>query len=243
MKRSKLFKLFGLPVLALTLIVATPSCEVLDDLGLTNSEIAEGLREALRVSSDTSVSNASKTDGYYGNAAVKIFLPPEVQTAQSYINDYVPGGQALLEQLVLKLNRAAEDAATKATPILLDAVTNITINDAVDILYGTDTAATAYLRTNTYANLKTAFKPDIESSLTSVGAQQTWNTLTSNYNTYVANIPFLNAPPINTDLADYTTGKALDGLFHYVGNEEKKIREDPLHRVTSILERVFAKQD
>ncbi len=233
--------MLGMLTLAVAPLFFFTSCE---DLPFDNDDdIAAALREALQVSSDTSVNQASKTDGYYANLAVRILLPPEVVQAQSYIEDYIPGGEQLVSGLVVKLNRAAEDAADKATPILIDAITNITITDAVGILNGSDSAATVYLKNNTFTSLKTAFKPSIEASLQSVGAQQSWNTLTTNYNTYVEPIPFINAPPINTDLADYTTGKALDGLFHYIALEEEKIRKDPLHRVTDLLQRVFGQND
>ncbi|CAN5217414.1 DUF4197 domain-containing protein [soil metagenome] len=238
-----MFKRTRLAILGMIALVIVPtffftSCEELN-LPLNQSEVAAALREALKVSSDTSVNQASKEDGYYANLAVRILLPEEVQQVQGYVRTYVPGGEALMSSLVVKLNRAAEDAAVKATPILIDAITNITITDAMGILNGTDSAATVYLKTSTFTSLKTAFKPDIENSLQAVGAQQAWNSLTTNYNTYVAPVPFINAPPINTDLADYTTGKALDGLFHYVKLEEEKIRKDPLHRVTDLLRRVF----
>lgn len=244
-----MFKQIRLAVLGTAFLLIGPlflftSCDELPfDLPLSQSEIADGLREALKVSSDTSVNNASKVDGYYGNLDVRILLPAEVQQVQGYVETYVPGGDALLSSLVVKLNRAAEEAAVQATPILIDAITNITITDALSILNGTDSAATVYLKTNTFVSLKTAFKPDIEAALTSVGAQQSWNTLTTQYNSIVPNIPLLNAPPINTDLADYTTGRALDGLFHYVKQEESKIRNNPLHRVTDLLERVFGQND
>lgn len=245
-----MFKNTRLAVLGLAILLIAPtlfftSCEELPfKIPVSESEIADGLREALKVSSDTSVNQASQQDGYYANLAVRILLPPEVATAQSYI-DRIPGGlgTTLTNELMIKLNRAAEDAANKATPILIDAITNITISDALSILNGSDSAATIYLKTSTYASLKTAFRPTIETSLQTVGAQQAYSTLTSNYNTYVVPIPFLNAPSINTDLADYTTGKALDGLFHYVKLEEEKIRKDPLHRVTDILRRVFGQND
>jgi hypothetical protein len=113
----------------------------------------------------------------------------------------------------------------------------------LSILNGSDSAATVYLKSSTFVSLKTAFQPDIENSLQAVGAQQAYSTLTSNYNTYVVPIPFINAPSINTDLADYTTGKALDGLFHYIALEEEKIRKDTLHRVTDLLRRVFGQND
>ncbi len=243
-----MFNRIRLSLLGLAVLFTVPaffftSCEELPfDLPLSQSEVAAGLREALKVSSDTSVNHASKEDGYYANMAIRILLPPEVQNAQNIINN-IPGGTTLTNQLMVKLNRAAEHAADKATPILIDAITNITITDALSILNGSDSAATIYLKAATFSSLKASFKPDIQNSLQAVGAQQTYSTLTTNYNDYVTPLPFLNAPPINTDLADYTTGKALDGLFHYVAKEEEKIRRDPLHRVTALLKRVFGNND
>lgn len=234
-----------------SVMLTTYSCDDfnLDDFlntQLTEEEVAAGLRKALEVATDTSVGQASTANGYLTNAAVKILLPPEVQTARTYLGT-VPGGSvisdAIFEELIVRMNRAAENAATKASPIFVDAITNITINDAFDILYGGDTAATYYLKNQTFTPLKTAFQPDIQNSLEAVGAQQTWSTLTSNYNNLASSLPFFDFPEVNTDLADYTTGKALDGLFHYVAEEEKEIRENPLDRVTELLERVFGSLD
>ncbi len=236
------------------LLLPVTSCDDfnIDDYlnnGLTEGEVAAGLRQALEVATDTSVNQASKTDGYLANAAIKILLPPEVQTVNQFINDNVPGvsglSQTILDELVVKLNRAAENAATKATPIFVDAITGITITDAFDILQGSDTAATTYLKGATFTPLKDAFKPDIQNSLEAVGAQQVCGTLTTNYNTVAstAGLFGLSLPAMNTDLADYTTGKALDGLFHYVAQEEKEIRENPLDRVTELLQKVFGSLD
>ena len=149
----------------------------------------------------------------------------------------VPGvGPALIDEVVLKLNRAAENAAPEAKDILLNAILNITITDAINIVNGSNDAATVYLRNATHDDIADLFQPHIENSLETVGAQTAWGTLTTNYNSVA---PFIGQPQVNTDLADYTTNKALDGLFHLVAEEEGKIREDPLHRVSEILEQVF----
>ena len=142
----------------------------------------------------------------------------------------------MVDEVVLKLNRAAEDAAPQARDILLNAILNITITDAINIVNGQDDAATQFLKANTQTEIAALFNPHIETSLETVGAQTAWGTLTSNYNTVA---PFLGQPEVNTDLADYTTNKALDGLFHLVAEEEALIREDPVHRVSEILEQVF----
>ena len=175
-------------------------------------------------------------NGYFANQAIKILLPPEAQTIVTVINQ-VPGvGPALVDEVILKLNRAAEDAAPEAKDILVNAILNITITDAINIVNGNNDAATQFLRLNTQTEIAGLFLPHIESSLETVGAQTAWGTLTSNYNTVA---PILGQPQVNTDLADYTTNKALDGLFVLVAEEEGKIREDPLHRVSEILQQVF----
>ncbi|MBC8172543.1 MAG: DUF4197 domain-containing protein [Chitinophagales bacterium] len=212
------------------------SCEDLDlgDLTgeLTDQEVVAGLKEALNVGSDTAVAQGSAFDGYFGNALIKIAFPEDAAIVETVLSA-VPGGDVLLDLLVEKLNRAAEDAAVKATPILKDAILGINFDDAWDILNGADTAATNYLRVNTFSSLYDAFKPDIETSLESVGAQQAWEDVIDLYNS----IPFTD--DVNTDLADYTTNRALGGLFVLVGQEENKIRNDVSHQVTDLLEKVF----
>jgi hypothetical protein len=139
----------------------------------------------------------------------------------------------LVDEFVESMNHAAEDAADEAAPIFKDAITNISFDDAMGILNGADTSATNYLRINTFSDLYTAFKPDIQNSLEGVGAQQAWEDVIDLYNT----IPFTD--DVTTDLADYTTNKGLNGLFHLVGEEEIKIRTDIEHQVTSLLQEVF----
>lgn len=225
-----MFSLLGLSLTSCDQIVS-----VLEDL-LSEGDATEGLKEALRVGSDTAIASGSALDGYFANQAIKILLPPEAQTIVTVINQ-VPGvGPALVDEVVLKLNRAAEDAAPQARDILWNAILNITITDAIAIVNGENDAATQFLRTNTQTEIAGLFLPHIETSLETVGAQTAWGTLTSNYNTVA---PILGQPQVNTDLADYTTDKALDGLFHLVAEEEALIREDPTHRVSEILEQVF----
>lgn len=222
-----------------TSVVSMSSCETIQDfLPLTDAEIVEGLKEALRVGSDSSVAKGSKVNGYFGNALLKILLPPEAAPILEVITQ-VPGGQALLDEVVLKMNRAAEQAATSAAPILWDAITGITINDGLNILRGNDDAATQYLKGATQAQIVAAFRPFVLDAMNSVGAQSAWATLTSNYNTVA---PFLGKPQVNTDLTDHTTTKATDGLFLMVADEEKKIRTDVNHRVNDILRKVFGSQ-
>jgi hypothetical protein len=233
-------KVFVPFILIFTLLGGTlTSCDqivdIVEDL-LTEGDATAALKEALRVGSDTAVSNGSAVNGYFANQAIKILLPQEANVIVDVINQ-VPGvGPALVDEVVLKLNRAAEDAAPEAKDILVDAILNITITDAIAIVNGSNDAATQYLRSQTQGDIAALFQPHIETSLETVGAQTAWGTLTSNYNTVA---PILGQPQVNTDLADYTTNKALDGLFHLVAEEEGKIREDPVHRVSEILEQVF----
>ncbi|MCB0754321.1 MAG: DUF4197 domain-containing protein [Flavobacteriales bacterium] len=234
---KKLFVPFALifSLVGLSLSSCDQIVDIVEGL-LTEGDATEGLKEALRVGSDTAVTKGSALNGYFANQAIKILLPQEANVIVDVINQ-VPGvGPALVDEVILKLNRAAEDAAPQAKDILLDAILNITITDAIAIVNGNNDAATVYLRNATQDNIAALFQPHIENSLQTVGAQSAWGTLTSNYNTVA---PILGQPQVNTDLADYTTNKALDGLFHLVAEEEALIRQDPVHRVSEILEQVF----
>lgn len=228
---------------------------VLPTDSLTNSEVIAGLREALRVGTDSSVSRLSATNGYFADAAVKILLPTEVQNQINAIESvagsnalvataYNATVQPLVSDMILALNKSAEDAATKATPIFVDAITGITIEDGFDILNGTDTAATSYLKGRTYTNLFDAFQPDIDQSLSKdlvsgLSANDLFSDYVSAYNTAAA-IPFSGLNSISdVSLSEHVTTKGLDGLFLKVAEEEKNIRTDPISRVTDILERVF----
>lgn len=237
MKMKRLFVPFALvfSLVGLSLSSCDQIVDVLEDL-LTEGDATEALKEALRVGTDTSITKGSAVDGYFANQAIKILLPQEANIIVDVISQ-VPGvGPALVDEVVLKLNRAAEDAAPQARDILLNAILNITITDAINIVNGNNDAATVYLRNATHSDIADLFQPHIETSLETVGAQTAWGTLTTNYNSVA---PFIGQPLVNTDLADYTTNKALDGLFHLIAEEEGKIREDPVHRVTEILEQVF----
>lgn len=221
------------PLSLILLMFCFNSCdELTTNTSLTETEISQGLKEALRVGTDSSSYNAHKLDGYFKNAEIKIPFPPEAKNAETLLRAAFLG--SLVDAVVLKLNRAAEDAADDAKGIFIDAITKMTIVDALNILNGANNAATTYLRSKTYDSLKIIFKPQIQTSLASVGATTAWTSLTTSYN----GLP-LGGDPINTDLADYATTKALDGLFVLVAEEELKIRTDPIARVTAILQKVF----
>lgn len=216
--------------------------EALEESGLSNEEVVQGLKAALEVGTDSSVKTLSAMDGYLADAAVKILLPPEAGVIEKNISK-VPGGNLLIENAIKAINRAAEDAATEARPIFLDAIMEISIEDGFAILNGADDAATAYLRGQTENDLIAAFRPKISASLNktlvgNVSAESTYKTLVDAYNT--ASLNGFLFPKVETNsLTEHTTEKAMDGLFIKVADEEQRIRTDAKHRVTDLLKKVF----
>ena len=191
----------------------------------------------------------SKPNGFLGDAALKILLPAETDVIVDNIR-MIPGGQALVDNAILRLNRAAEDAAVEATPIFLSAIKGLTLTDAKSILFGTDNAATTYLRNSTYTKLKAAFKPKIEASLNkdlvgAVSATESWTLLTSNYNKVSKTMAgqLAGLKPVTADLTDFVADKALQGLFLKVAAEEKNIRKNPEARINDLLKQVFGQLD
>lgn len=220
--------------------------KILNNPSLSNEEIIAGLKSALNVGTDTSVSVLNKQDGYYKDLAVKVLLPPEAQAIYTNIGK-IPGGEMLLEETVLKLNRAAEDAAAEAKPIFIDAITGITIEDGLGILNGDDTAATFYLKGKTFNPLTSAFQPKIQTALDkkiigNISASSAYTDLIKAYNTASINGVLFAEIKTNT-LSEHVTQKALDGLFKKVADEEKAIRHDPIARVTEILKKVFGSKN
>ena len=239
--------------LLISLLMFT-SCEDDDSifnspLPLTEEEVVAGLKQALTIGTDTAVSIVSKADGYYQDELIKIYLPPEaniiVENADNPLLQAI-GVDSFIDDMILKMNRAAEDAANEATPIFIDAITSITIQDGFAILNGEDTAATHYLRDKTYLQLQAAFQPKIGESLdkpivAGVSASATWATFTNTYNDVAESLvgQLAGLTPVDTELDAYVTKKGLDGLFVKVADEEKDIRTDVTARVTELLERVF----
>ncbi|GAA4433277.1 DUF4197 domain-containing protein [Ravibacter arvi] len=201
---------------------------------LTNSEIVQGLKEALRVGIDNGAGQASQVNGYFGNALIKILMPPEAQKVENALRQIGLGKE--VDKFILSLNRAAEDAAKKAKPIFFTAITSMTIQDALGILNGSDTAATAYLRRTSGVALFNSFYPVVDSTLQLNQATRYYSDIVNTYN----KIPFVQK--VDPDLKRYATNKAIDGLFTLVADEERKIRKDPVARVTQILKRVFGGQ-
>ena len=214
---------------------------MLPTLALTEAEIAQGLREALKVGTNNSVEETYKHNGYFGNPDIKIPWPQDAMGAYNYINANMSLLRPLLDEVVLLMNRGAEMASEKAKPIFIDAITSITIQDAWEILKGPDDAAAMYLYSRTFNSLHEAFKPDIYNALQTVGAANLWTQIASGYNPIATLSPNLNT--LDPDLADYATRKALDGLFFLIAEEEYKIRTDPIARINDILRRVFGTLD
>ena len=197
---------------------------------LSNDEIVAGLKEALSVGASNSSNKLSAADGFFRDAAVKILMPAQIQKVERKMR--VLGMGKLVDNAVLSMNRAAEDASKSAAPIFLNAIKGMSITDALNILRGTDTAATGYLRKTTSNPLTEAFRPVIETSLAKVDATKYWKEVFSVYNKF-------SSEPVNTDLSAYVTEKSLYGIFFYVAEEEKKIRKDPAARATDLLKKVF----
>lgn len=199
--------------------------------GLTEQDAVAGIREALIKGTNTGVELVSVTDGYFGNPEIRIPFPKEAADMESTLRSIGLGDQ--VDEMILSLNRAAELAASEAAPIFVSAIRNMTITDALDIVRGTDNAATQYLERNTSLQLNTAFRPIVASSLEKVDATKYWDDVANAYN----KIPFVKR--INPDLAGYVTEMAIEGLFVMIAREELKIRKDPMARTTELLQRVF----
>ena len=199
--------------------------------GLTNDEVVSGLKEALEVGTKNGTDKLSMVDGFFKDAAIKILMPPEAEKVEKTLRNVGLGKQ--VDNAILSMNRAAEDAAKSAAPIFIDAIKQMSIQDAFGILKGGDYAATNYLKDKTTASLTEAFRPIIETSLKKVDATKYWNTVFTSYNKF-------SSEKVNPDLSAYVTEKALTGIFYQVGQEEQKIRRDPVARTTDLLKKVFA---
>lgn len=198
---------------------------------LTERDVAEGLREALRVGVRQSTNEASRVDGFYGSPDIRIPIPPTFERVAETLR--AVGLEQQVNAFEMSMNRAAERAASEARPILIDAVRNMSITDAWSILQGSDTAATNYLRSRTDEDIYDAFRPHVAQSLEAVGSTRIFGSLVAAYN----QLPMTR--DITLDLTDYTTRKAMDGLFTLMAKEEQAIREDPVARTTELLQRVF----
>ena len=228
----------------LLLLAATPAPAQLDQLmrglgnvapqsGLSDGKIASGLKEALQVGAQNTVNLTGKTDGYFGNQAIKILMPEKLRTLESGLRAIGYGPK--VDEFVLSMNRAAERAAPAAKEIFWEAIGSMSFEDARKIWSGGDTAATEYFRAKTSGALGNAFRPVVEKATNEVGVTRQFKDLVGRFQ----GIPFARVESLDVD--QYVVGKALDGLFHVLGEEEKKIRTNPVARTTDLLKEVFGK--
>lgn len=229
-------------LIALVMIFALTSCAELQEIasqypqaGVTEGEIAGGLKQALHNGIEKEVQKLAQDGGFSSNQLVRIGLPDQLQKVDRTLRDVGLGD--LADKGIDILNKAAEDAVSEAIPIFVDAVQEMTITDARSILMGSQDAATSYLRDKTAERLYARFNPIIVSSLDQVGANDLWSTIINRYN----GIPFTT--PINPDLSDYVTREALEGVYTMIAIEEEEIRSNVQARTSNLLRRVFAIQD
>jgi hypothetical protein len=202
--------------------------------GVGQVRIGEALKQALQVGTENAVKLTGRADGYFRNQAIKILMPERLQTLERGLRAVGYGGD--IDELVLRMNRAAERAAPAAKQIFWDAIGALTIDDARGILDGSETAATEYFKGKTTTPLTSAFSPVVHRTMGEAGVTRQYQELFGR----AQQIPFLNVEAF--DLDRYVVGKALDGLFHVVGEEERKIRTNPSARVTDLLREVFGRR-
>ena len=231
---------------AILLFVSLVSCQSVSDNTygalkslitgeLTDTNIANGLKEALNKGTEKAVSTLSKNGGYSKNLLYKITVPEDLQKFSGTLRKIGLGKQ--VDYFETKMNEAAEEACMKAGPIFVNAISEMTLEDVRKILMGSNTAATDYFRQKTSQHLKAEYFPIVKTKMEEIGLVGDYNELMSKYNS----IPF--TPKVNFSLEDYVTDKALTGLFSQLAETEKDIRENPAARTTALLKRVFAEQD
>ncbi|MEO5893862.1 MAG: DUF4197 domain-containing protein [Ferruginibacter sp.] len=223
----------------LTCIAILNSCDVIKQLPqsggfgtVTQEEAAQGIKQALSQGLVKATMQLNKQDGFFGDAFYKILLPPDAKKIENALRTIGLGKQ--VDKAILQINRGAEDAAGFAQPIFIDAIKQMTLTDAINIVRGGDTSATHYFRIKTIDKLTAAFSPVIKSSLSKVEATKYYGDIVSTYNNFPTTFT-----KINPDLPGFVTEKATNALFDLVAKEEKNIRENPVARTTEILKKVF----
>jgi len=236
-----------LPALVFALCFSIYSAAQLDDVlkkaeeglgqrntaGLSDDKIIAGLKQALQVSTGKAVAATGKPDGFLKNEAIKILLPPKLETVGRGLR--MLGMGAKVDELEVGMNRAAEQATPQAKQIFLAALKKMTFEDARHILTGGDTAATDYFKRTSSGDLTTAFTPIVHRSMEHVGVVE-------QYNQVIKSAPGGSSLAGELDINKYVVGKTLDGLFYMLGEEEKKIRKDPAAQTTALLKEVFGRR-
>jgi hypothetical protein len=253
MKKVLLTLIIGLTLTScaelLQIITKTGTTGNVSPSPVTTEENIAGLKSSLDFGIEKAVNLLGIENGFYGNALLKLMLPPEAQPVIDNIK-LIPGGQELVDKAILAINRSAEDAVKEAIPIFKTAIKNMTFSDVMNILFGAENAATEYLRSNTLPQLTSAFAPKVKESLAkplvaNVSTNETWNLLSNGYNS-IASSPIgmiAGLKTFNVSLEEYVTQKALEALFIKVAEQEKAIRTNPVERVTALLQRVFGQLD
>ncbi len=200
--------------------------------GVTEAEAGQGIKEALGQGLVKAVLQLNRPDGFFGDAVYKVLLPPDAKKIENTLRDL--GMNKIVDKAILQINRGAEDAVGYATPIFTDAIKQMTLTDAINIVRGGDTSVTHYFRTKTNQKLTAAFLPVIKSSLDKVEATKYYGDIVKTYNSFPTTFN-----KINPDLPGFVTEKATNALFDLVSKEEKNIRANPLARTTEILKKVF----
>jgi hypothetical protein len=206
--------------------------------GLSKEEVVSGLKEALRVGAKEAAESASRQDGFLKNPDIRIPFPPEAQAVKKKAMDL--GLDRQVNRFETTLNRAAENAAGEAAPVFVDAIQNLTVREAFDILNGSDRAATEYLKQTTSDRLREKFAPVVSRATDEVQLTQYWTPLMQKYNAVTT---FTGGEQVNPDLNAYVTDRTLDGLFTLIAQEEKKIRNETVARTTELLQRVFGRSN
>lgn len=199
---------------------------------VTEAEAGQGIKEALSQGIVNAVLQLNKEDGFFKDAFYKILLPPEAKKVENTLRDLGMG--KIVDKAILQINRGAEDAAGYAKPIFIDAIKNMTLQDAIGLVKNGDTSATHFFREKTTAKLTTAFLPVIKSSLNRTEATKYYGDIVNTYNSFPTTLK-----KINPDLAGYVTERATNALFDLISKEEKNIRQNPLARTSDILKKVF----
>ena len=235
-------KLIYLPVyiilIGLSACAGTDFASILRGAGeatLSERDVANGLKEALVQGISEGSEKASKEDGFFGNSKIRIPLPEDIRRVESTMRQLGLGSE--VDRVILTINRGAENAAREARPIFVNAIRQMSVQDAWSILKGEQDSATQYLKQSTSEELTALFMPRVAESLEQVGATKYYADLVRAYNA----IP--TTRNIDPDLNAYVTEMALGGLFTLVAEEEKNIRENPLKRTSALMRRVFAAQD
>jgi len=198
---------------------------------LNSQDIVAGLKQALTLGAEKSAERLSAANGFLDDKAVEILMPEQAKKVEQTLRSMGMG--KLVDDAIVSMNHAAEDASKSAAPIFVNAIKSMTITDGVNILNGPDTAATAFLRHSASPELTKAYTPVIDSALQRTGATKYWKDVFDAYN----QIPFVSK--VDPDLSSYVTQKAINGIFFYVAQEEMLIRKDPAAQVTDLLKKVF----